>query len=52
MGGGRVTKPRQRFTLNTDGRRYRYYLVWITALPPDASQVEIREIVLAAPRPA
>ena len=46
VGGGRVTKSRQRFTLNTDGRRYRYYLVWITALPPAASQVEIREIVL------
>jgi serine/threonine-protein kinase len=51
VGGGRVTKSKQRFTLNTDGKRYRYYLVWITALPPDASQVEIGEIVLARPVP-
>src|SRR4051812_29309401 len=52
VGGGRVTKSRQRFNLNTDGKRYRYYLVWITALPPGADQVEIGEIGLAAPRPS
>jgi serine/threonine-protein kinase len=52
VGGGKVTKSRQRFTLNTDGKRYRYYLVWITALPPDANQVQIDEIGLAAPRRA
>jgi eukaryotic-like serine/threonine-protein kinase len=50
VGSGRVSKSKQRFTLNTDGTRYRYYLVWITALPPDANQVEIGEIALAAPR--
>jgi tRNA A-37 threonylcarbamoyl transferase component Bud32 len=50
VGGGRVTKAKQRFNLSTDGKRYRYYLVWITALPPSANQVEIDEIGLAAPQ--
>ena len=30
-------RKRQRFTLRTDGKRYRYYLVWITKLPPGPS---------------
>jgi hypothetical protein len=50
VGGGRVTKSKQRFNLNTEGKRYRYYLVWITALPPGADLVEIGEIGLAAPQ--
>jgi serine/threonine-protein kinase len=50
VGGGRVTKSKQRFNLNTDGKRYRYYLVWITAPPPGADLVEIGEIGLAAPQ--
>src|SRR4051794_28773722 len=49
IGGGRVSRAKQRFALNTDGRRYRYYLVWITALPQDARLVQIDEIVLARP---
>ncbi len=36
----------QRFRLAASGERYRYYLVWITELPPDAQRVEIREIAL------
>jgi serine/threonine-protein kinase len=52
IGGGKVTKSKQRFTLDTNDKRYRYYLVWITALPPDANHVEISEIALLAPRPA
>jgi serine/threonine-protein kinase len=50
VGGGRVSRSKQRFTLGTDGKRYRYYLVWITALAPDSNQVQIAEIGLAAPR--
>jgi serine/threonine-protein kinase len=50
VGGGRVSRSKQRFTLGTDGQRYRYYLVWITALAPDSNQVQIAEIGLAAPR--
>ena len=33
VGGGKVKRKRQRFKLRTDGKRYRYYLVWITKLP-------------------
>ena len=36
----------QRFRLADSGERYRYYLVWITELPPDAQRVEIGEIAL------
>jgi hypothetical protein len=41
-------EAKQRFNLDTGGKRYRYYLVWITALPPGADLVEIGEIGLAA----
>ena len=33
VGGGTVRRKHQRFKLRTDGKRYRYYLVWITKLP-------------------
>jgi serine/threonine-protein kinase len=45
IGGGTVEETEQRFRLDTDGERYRYYLVWITELPPEG-QVEIRELAL------
>jgi serine/threonine-protein kinase len=32
--------------LDTAGNRYRYYLVWITELPPDEERVQISEIDL------
>jgi eukaryotic-like serine/threonine-protein kinase len=37
---------RERIRLDTDGERYRYYLVWITRLPPEKASVEIAEIRL------
>jgi tRNA A-37 threonylcarbamoyl transferase component Bud32 len=37
-------KERWRFT--TNGTRYRYYLLWITSLPPNAQKVEISELTL------
>jgi tRNA A-37 threonylcarbamoyl transferase component Bud32 len=37
---------RERVRLNADGERYRYYLVWITKLPPEERSVEIAEIRL------
>jgi eukaryotic-like serine/threonine-protein kinase len=40
------SKTRTRVRLATNGKRYRYYLVWITKLPPEASTVEIAEIRL------
>ena len=39
-------KASQRVDLDTAGNRFRYYLVWITKLPPGANKVEISEIRL------
>ena len=41
-----VTKNRERVELDTGGTPYRYYLVWITALPPEGEKVEISEVQL------
>jgi serine/threonine-protein kinase len=46
LGGGLVRSDHQRFRLAASGERYRYYLVWITALPPDSPRVEVSEIAL------
>ncbi len=46
VGGGPVRSADQRFRLDTDGERYRYYLVWITELPQDTERVEIGELAL------
>jgi serine/threonine-protein kinase len=46
VGGGTVRNDHQRFKLDDGGRRYRYYLVWITSLPPNQERVEIGEIAL------
>ena len=40
------SKTRTRVKLDTGGKRYRYYLVWITKLPPQGSSVSIAEIRL------
>jgi serine/threonine-protein kinase len=39
-------KTRERVKINSSGKRYRYYLVWITKLPPGKSSVQIAEIRL------
>jgi eukaryotic-like serine/threonine-protein kinase len=39
-------KTRTRVRINPSGKRYRYYLVWITKLPPEQSSVRIAEIRL------
>jgi serine/threonine-protein kinase len=49
VGGGVVARRRQRFDLDTDGRSFRYYLVWITQLPPGEGRVEITQATLFAP---
>jgi eukaryotic-like serine/threonine-protein kinase len=46
LGGGTVRDEDQRFKLDAKGERYRYYLVWITELPPGSERVEIGEIAL------
>jgi serine/threonine-protein kinase len=40
------SKTRTRVKLDPGGKRYRYYLVWITKLPPGKSSVQIAEIRL------
>ena len=50
VGGGTVSRRTQRFKLDTGNRRYRYYLVWITKLPPDEGRVEITQVTLSAPK--
>ncbi|MEA2176910.1 MAG: hypothetical protein QOG77_207, partial [Solirubrobacteraceae bacterium] len=42
----RQTKARTRVPLDPEGKRYRYYLVWITKLPEGERAVEIGEIRL------
>jgi eukaryotic-like serine/threonine-protein kinase len=46
VAGGTVRHKHQRFSLRTGGKRYRYYLVWITKLPPGAERVEIADVSL------
>ena len=46
VGGGTVKRKRQRFTLRTEGKPYRYYLVWITKLPEGEERVELSDVSL------
>ena len=46
VGGGTVNSKDKQFDLDTGGQAYRYYLVWITELAPDAERAEISEIRL------
>jgi serine/threonine-protein kinase len=46
VGGGTVAQKKQTFKLDTSAGPFRYYLVWITALPPDGDAVEIGEATL------
>ena len=41
----RITEQSTRIVLDTDGHPYRYYLVWITRLPP-SGQAKVAEIYL------
>ena len=36
----------QHIAVDSDGRRFRYYLVWITTLPPEQNSASIAEITL------
>jgi serine/threonine-protein kinase len=47
-----VHAAQQSFALHDPGRGYVYYLVWITKLPPHASQAAISEISLLGPNGA
>jgi serine/threonine-protein kinase len=46
VGGGTVNSKDKRFKLDTAGTEFRYYLVWITELPPGAERAQISEIRL------
>jgi serine/threonine-protein kinase len=50
LAAGTVEKSKQSFKLDTADRRYRYYLVWITGLPPDEDHVAITQLTLSAPK--
>lgn len=41
-----TVKRFQGFALDTRGRRFRYYLVWITRLPPSREYAEVNEVYL------
>jgi serine/threonine protein kinase len=46
VGRANDVSQRQPFPLQTDGKRYRYYLVWITSLPSNSDYASINEIKL------
>jgi eukaryotic-like serine/threonine-protein kinase len=46
VGEVRSAKAKTSVTLDTAGNRFRYYLVWITKLPPGGNKVELQEIRL------
>jgi serine/threonine-protein kinase len=50
LAGGTIRGKEQRFRLDAT-RPYRYYLVWITKLPPGSGNVKIAEIALLAQKP-
>ena len=52
VGGGEVRSRRERFPLETNETRYRFYLVWITKLPPEEQKVEIQDLTLYERKPA
>jgi len=39
-------KRKQEVSLDTAGNRFRYYLIWITTLPPGQSRVQINDLAL------
>jgi serine/threonine-protein kinase len=41
-----VSGKRQRVQLDTAGQRFRYYLIWITKLPPGKTKAAISEVLL------
>jgi len=46
IGGTSDVKTNQTFPLSTDGKTYRYYLFWITTLPPNQIYISVNELKL------
>ena len=44
----RDVQPRQDVRLDTGGKKYRFYLIWITQLPPGQSRVSIADLAIFA----
>jgi serine/threonine-protein kinase len=44
--GDHVATAEQKIDLNTGGERFRYYLAWITKLPPGKDSADINELTL------
>jgi len=44
----RAVASTEKFELDTSGRSFRRYLVWITALPPESQSAKISEVLLLA----
>jgi hypothetical protein len=41
-----VKGNKERWQFTTRGKRYRYYMLWITSLPPGQQQVKVSELTL------
>jgi eukaryotic-like serine/threonine-protein kinase len=48
VGSASTVDKKQNILLNTGGRRYRWYLVWITSLPPGGQTAYVNEATLYA----
>jgi serine/threonine-protein kinase len=48
VGSASTVNKKQNILLNTGGMRYRWYLVWITSLPPGGQTAYINEATLYA----
>jgi len=46
LGGDAHVRNGARIAIDTRGRRYRYYLVWLTTLPPGQQQASLGELTL------
>jgi serine/threonine-protein kinase len=46
VGSASYVHSRENIPLYTDGTRYRYFLVWITKLPPNQNYVSVNEVAL------
>ncbi len=46
VGSANSVQRRTDIMLSTDGARYRYYLVWITSLPPGQNSIQLSEILV------
>ncbi len=50
VGSAKSVAKRQKIMLSRGTTRYRYYLVWITSLPPNRQSVSLNEVTLYRPQ--